>query len=155
MEGAVLNGVSGLFSEYIGLLERAIFHEIKVTEKEDLCINLAVSLQQQVSVLANVSGIQQLFSNAVIGILEGTSSINTNQINSYTVGYQQDLDNVFLLIQGASSRLRSQFFERFIHRVTSPQTTTKVYGEICRNVQDHPGLLNGRVPSAIFQVSLF
>ena len=59
MEGSILSGLMNLFVEYTIILERAITCEKIAAEKNGSRINLAESLPQQVSILANLSTLEQ------------------------------------------------------------------------------------------------
>lgn len=143
-----------LFTEYIVILERAIICETDVTGKGSR-INFALSLQQQISVLANLSDIEQLLSSMVRGIFGGINCISSNQIKNFLADNQQkELDNFMLSIQEGSSQLKMQFCQKFIHRVTTLETSYNFATEICRDGQGDHNVFYDVLPSVTFQVYL-
>ncbi|KAL6208815.1 hypothetical protein ACLB2K_019760 [Fragaria x ananassa] len=152
IEGSILSGLMNLFKKYIDILEIAINCDTTVTEKISSKINLAESVQQQVSILANLSALEQLFSNMVRSIFKGASDTNSEMRKSHPDGYQhKEIDSCILFIQEASLGLRSLFCEQFIYRIMSLKTSYRLpeiridsHGESC--------ILHGGMPSLPFQV---
>lgn len=62
MESSIVIGVKELYMEYVVILEKAITDDKQVSEVGPV-INVAESLPQKVSMLANLSSLQQLFFN--------------------------------------------------------------------------------------------
>ncbi|XP_062024913.1 exocyst complex component EXO84B-like isoform X1 [Rosa rugosa] len=152
IEGSILSGLMNLFKKYIDILERAINCETTVTEKSSSRINLAESVQQQVSILANLSSLEQLFSNMVRSIFKGASDTNSELRKSHPGGYQQkEIDSCIFFIQEASLGLRSLFCEQFINKVMSLKTSYKL-PEICIDGQGESCIFDGGMPSLTFQV---
>lgn len=142
-----------LFTEYILILERAIICETDVAEKGGSRINFAISLRQQISILANLSSTEQLFSSMVKGIFGGVNCMSSNQIKNLPVGnYEKELDSFILAIQEASSQLRIQFCQKFIKRVMSLETTYKFAPGMCRDGQGDSKLFHDVLPSLTLQV---
>lgn len=155
MGDLILSGLMNLFTEYIVILERAIICETDVTGKDGSRINFAVSLQQQISILANLSEIEQLLSSMVTGIFGGINCISSNQIKNFPIDNQQkELDDFVLSIQEASTQLRVQFFQKFIHGVMYLETSYKFAPEICRVGQGGHNVFYDVLPSVAFQVCL-
>ncbi|KAH7517419.1 exocyst complex component EXO84B [Ziziphus jujuba] len=153
IEGSVLGGLMNLFTEYILILERAIICETDVAEKGGSRINFAISLRQQISILANLSSTEQLFSSMVKGIFGGVNCMSSNQIKNLPVGnYEKELDSFILAIQEASSQLRIQFCQKFIKRVMSLETTYKFAPGMCRDGQGDSKLFHDVLPSLTLQV---
>nr|XP_004292228.2 PREDICTED: exocyst complex component EXO84B-like [Fragaria vesca subsp. vesca] len=152
IEGSILSGLMNLFKKYIDILQRAINCDTTVTEKISSKINLAESVQQQVSILANLSALKQLFSNMVRSIFKGASDTISEIRKSHPDGYQhKEFDSCILFIQEASLGLRSLFCEQFIYRVMSLKTSYKL-PEIRINSHGESCMLHGGMPSLPFQV---
>lgn len=156
MEGSVHGALMNLFTEYIVILERAIINGTDVAEKGGSRINFAMSPHQQISIVANVSAIEQLFSSMVKRIFGGISCISSDQITNCRVGsYEKELDSFILGIQEASSQPKVQFCQKFIHRVMSLETSYKFAPEICRDGQGDPNAFQDVLPSVTLQVNRF
>ncbi|TXG63872.1 hypothetical protein EZV62_010866 [Acer yangbiense] len=144
MEGSIIRGFMDLFTEYIVILERAIDSETDVTEKGCSTINLANSLQQQVSVLANLSTLEHFFFGIVRSFFRDISQF---------VGYQQrELYSDTLSIQEANSRLKAHFCQQVINRMMSLEIGSENAKEACINKVGHNSMLQDAMPSVDFQV---
>ncbi|KAM3731137.1 hypothetical protein ACB098_12G139800 [Castanea mollissima] len=94
MEGSILSGLTNLFVEYTIILERAITCE-------------KLLLKKMVSILVNLSTLEQFFSIIIEDIFGSISHINSEPVRSHLVGGQlEELDSCILFIQEASSQLR-------------------------------------------------
>lgn len=154
MGDSILGVLMNLFTEYVVILTRAVICETDVTGKGSR-INFALSLQQQISILANLSDIEQLLSSMVRDIFGGINCISSNQIKNFPVDNQQkDLDNFMLSIQEGSSQLRMQFCQKFIHRVMSLETSYEFAPEICKDGQGDHNVFYDVLPSVTSQVCL-
>ncbi|KAF3436112.1 hypothetical protein FNV43_RR23204 [Rhamnella rubrinervis] len=152
MGDSILGGFMNLFTEYIAILEKVMICETDVTGKGS-SINFALSLQQQISVLANISEVEQLLSCMVRGIFGEINCISSKNVKNFPVDNQQkELDNFMLSIQEGSSRLRMQFCQNFIHRVMSLETSYKFAPEMCRDGQGDHNVFYDVLPSVTFQV---
>lgn len=155
MEGSIFRGLMNLFTEYIAILERAITSETNVLEKSGSRIILAESVLQQVSILANLSTLEHLFSSTIMSIFGGIDRINSDLMTNQSLGFQwQEIDDCVLFIQEASSRLRANFCEQFIDRVVSLETGCELTPETCTDSKGDPNLVNDVMPSLAFQVHL-
>lgn len=113
-------------------------------------INLAESLPQQVSILANLSTLEQFFSIIIEDIFGSVSHINFEPVRSHLVGVQlEELDSCILFIQEASSQLRDCFCQKFIHRMMLLETGSTNTTETC-NDDEHD-----LMPSVAFQVTFY
>ena len=149
MEGSILSGLMNLFVEYTIILERAITCEKIAAEKNGSRINLAESLPQQVSILANLSTLE-FFSIIIENIFGSISHINSEPVRSHLVGGQlEELDSCILFIQEASSQLRDCFCQKFIHRIMLLETGSTNTPETC--IDDQHDLM----PAVAFQVTLY
>ncbi|XP_062080053.1 exocyst complex component EXO84B-like [Humulus lupulus] len=120
MEDSIFSGLMNLFNGYVVILERALIHEKDVIEKGVPIMNFAVSLQQQISILANLSALQILFPKMVRAINEGIHPFNTDDMNELTISSQETgHDRFTLFTQEASNQLRTQFCHQFIQRIMS------------------------------------
>ncbi|PON34765.1 Exocyst component Exo84, C-terminal [Parasponia andersonii] len=141
MEDSIFSGLINLFKDYVAILERAL---IQVTENDDPRINLAVSLPQQISILANLSTLEQLFPRMVRAIYEGLRMVNSDDTKEHTIiSYQEkELDSFTLFTQEASSQLRFRFCYQYIHRIMSNEISYKF----------SPEVRSEGMPSVTFQV---
>ncbi|KAK5784044.1 Exocyst complex component 8 [Gossypium arboreum] len=152
MEGSILKGLMNLFTEYIAILEKAITFETHVSEKGSRR-NLAKSLPQQLSVLANLSTLQLFFFKIVRSFLRGPGHLNSKLGKKNSIDFlQKELDGCILFIQEAVAKLRAHFCQQFINRMMSPETGSKLIVETCSDNQQEPSNFQGAMPSAAFQV---
>ncbi|XP_015579265.2 exocyst complex component EXO84A [Ricinus communis] len=152
MEGSILAGLSDLFMEYITILEEAITCDVNMSEKSGFRVILAESVPQQVSILANLSTLENFFSNTVRSIFRGTNCIDSEKIKIHRVGFpDQEVDSCVMFIQEASTRLKAQVFKQFIDRVLSPEVC-KLTPEMWVDSENRSRLFNGLLPSSVFQV---
>ncbi|XP_049407494.1 exocyst complex component EXO84B-like [Solanum stenotomum] len=137
MEGLLLRGLLDLFTEYMSILESALTNQIEI-EEVDSRINIAESVEQQVSVISNLSKLGQIFS----------SMIRRAFCDTYHLEFE--IDNYELFISDNCSRLRSQFCKQLIlksgHRCSpSPACCTDLQPSISyqelyfalRNLKEH------------------
>ncbi|KAJ4822765.1 hypothetical protein Tsubulata_004159 [Turnera subulata] len=149
MEGSILRALTNLFSEYITILENAMTPE-NVSEESGSRIILADSVPQQVSILANFTTLQRLFSSIVVILFEG---INCEIINKDSADFQQrELDGCVQFIREACDRLRDDFCRNFLCRMTSPQSDCKFIPKGCSDESGDPALDHDTIPSVAFQV---
>ncbi|KAH0640041.1 hypothetical protein KY290_037329 [Solanum tuberosum] len=111
MEGLLLRGLLVLFTEYTSILESALTNQTEI-EEVDSRINIAESVEQQVSLISNLSKLGQIFS----------SMIRRAFCDTYHLEFE--IDNYELFINDNCSRLRSQFCKQLIlksgHRCSPP-----------------------------------
>ncbi|KAG5587488.1 hypothetical protein H5410_047922 [Solanum commersonii] len=111
MEGLLLRGLLDLFTEYTSILESALTNQPEI-EEVDSRINIAESVEQQVSLISNLSKLGQIFS----------SMIRRAFCDTYHLEFE--IDNYELFISDNCSRLRSQFCKQLIlksgHRCSPP-----------------------------------
>ncbi|KAM7258787.1 hypothetical protein ACFE04_014528 [Oxalis oulophora] len=146
MEGCILKGLVSLFAEYIVILERGVSYETNVSEKSDSKEIFNDVLLHQVSILANVSTLEYLFSGIVWSFgagKRGNSGLTTD--HSFR-NQQKEPDSCTLFIQKAASRLRGHFFQQFISRIMS------VLPENCPPNRSDPSVFCVLMPSPAFQV---
>ncbi|TYI55535.1 hypothetical protein E1A91_D11G148800v1 [Gossypium mustelinum] len=154
MEGSILKGLMNLFTEYIAILEKAITFETHVSEKGSKR-NLAESLPQQLSVLANLSTLQLFFFKIVRSFLRGPGHLNSKLRKKNSIDFlKKELDGCILFIQEAVAKLKAHFCQQFINRMMSPETGSKLIVETCSDNQQEPSNFQGAMPSAAFQFVL-
>lgn len=101
MEGLLLRGLLDLFTEYTSILKSALTNQIEIKEV-DSRINIAESVEQQVSLISNLSKLAQIFSSMIMRAFSDTYHL------------QFEIDNYELFINENCSRLRSQFCKQLI-----------------------------------------
>lgn len=144
-----------LFKKYIDILERAINCETAVAETNNSRLYLANSVQQQVSILANLSALEQLFSSMVRSIFKGVSDVNSELMKIHPVEVQvKELDSCISFIQEASCRLRALFCEQFILKIMSVKTSYKLTPASSVDGPGESSMFHGVMPSLAFQVFL-
>lgn len=142
MESSIFKGLGDLFREYIDILERAITGETEGRECGP-SISLAVSCEQQVAVLANLSTLAHLFSNFAGSIFQernySSEDSQWKELNCCTFSFQE-----------ACSRVRLHFFQQFISKIL-----TKAGGSRFSSKTYHVGDSGlDLMPSVAFQVLL-
>ncbi|ONH93194.1 hypothetical protein PRUPE_8G218600 [Prunus persica] len=153
IEGSIVSGLMNLFKKYIDILERAINCEIAVAETNNSRLYLANSVQQQVSILANLSALEQLFSSMVRSIFKGVSDVNSELMKIHPVEVQvKELDSCISFIQEASCRLRALFCEQFILKIMSVKTSYKLTPASSVDGPGESSMFHGVMPSLAFQV---
>ncbi|KAK2984618.1 hypothetical protein RJ640_029124 [Escallonia rubra] len=140
MEDSIFKGLMDLLTEYIVILERALPSKTYVEEKGGSRILLAESLAQQVSVLANLSTLVQIFSSIITNIFKDISHLKF-EIDRYT-----------LSTQGACNRLRAHFCEQFIHKIISFEGDYKLAPESC--TRNDFNVFSNLMPSPLYQQSV-
>lgn len=131
-----------LFEEYVVILERAINSQTNVTEKGGSRINLAESLPQQISILANLSTLEHFFFEIFRGIFR-----DINQSDGFQL---REFNGCMMFIQEVNDRLRAHFCQQLINRMMSRGASSEHIPEACIvNVGDHTC---DAMPSAAFQV---
>jgi len=147
LEDSILRGLMNLFSEYIAILERAI-----TSKTNDSGIILAETVPQQVSILANLSTLENLFSSSILSVFGSNNPIDSRLMKNQSVGFhQQELESRVLFVQDASARLKAHFFQQFVCRMMSPEIGCKT-PQKCMDSEVDPGLVHDLVPSVAFQV---
>ncbi|XP_024019164.1 exocyst complex component EXO84C [Morus notabilis] len=148
MEGSIFFGLITLFKEYVIILENALIYGTDITEKGGSRINIAASVQQQISILANLSALEQLFLRMVRGINGGN-----DHINAHAISYQQhELTSFTLSMHEASSRLTVCFCQHYIRRIMSMESTCELAQIICNHAHGDPSVSHDPMPSITFQV---
>lgn len=144
MEESIVRGLMDLFTEYIFILERAINLKTDVTEKGCSIINLAESLPQQVSFLANLSTLEPFFSGIVRSIFRDTSQFD---------GFQQrELHDYMQYIQEANIRMRAHFCQQVINKMMFLKNGSEHAPEACINNVGDNSTLHDAMPSVALQV---
>lgn len=152
MEGSILAGLSNLFMEYIAILEKALTSEMKESRENGSTIILAESMPQQVSILANVSTLEQFFSTTVVTMFRRIYIISSELTEDPSVECQQhDIDDYVMVIQEAAAHLRAQFFRQFLYRVFSLEKSNLI-PFVRVNSETGSSLIHDLMPSAVFQV---
>nr|XP_016502297.1 PREDICTED: exocyst complex component EXO84A-like [Nicotiana tabacum] len=101
IEGSLLRGLLDLFTEYTTILESALTNQTE-SEGVDSRINIADSVEQQISLIANLSIIAQIFSSMIRRAFNDTYHL------------QFEIDDYELFIHENCERLRSQFCKQLI-----------------------------------------
>ncbi|XP_009788412.1 exocyst complex component EXO84A-like isoform X2 [Nicotiana sylvestris] len=101
IEGSLLRGLLDLFTVYTAILESALMNTTE-TEEVDSRINIAESVEQQISLIANLSVIAQIFSSMIRKAFNDTYHL------------QFEIDDYELFIHRNCDRLRSQFCKQLI-----------------------------------------
>ncbi|KAG6748895.1 hypothetical protein POTOM_048833 [Populus tomentosa] len=149
LEDSILRGLMNLFSEYIAILGRAI-----TSETNDSGIILAETVPQQVSILANLSTLENLFSSTILSVFGSNNPIDSRLMKNQSVGFhQQELESRVLFVQGASARPKAHFFQQFVCRMMSPEIGCKLTPQKCMDSEVDPGLVHDLVPSVAFQTT--
>lgn len=152
---SVISGLTKLFSEYIVILERALIYDRSVTEKGASRIKLAESVPQQVSILANLSTIEQFLHIIVKIIFSGTGHIDSHLMENRSVAYwQKELDDFLLFIDEGSNKLRHKFCQQFILRVLSTYRSHELPLAFHDNDHCDAKTIRSLMPSGVFQVCL-
>ncbi|XP_021280510.1 exocyst complex component EXO84B-like [Herrania umbratica] len=152
IEGAILKGLMNLFTEYIDILEKAITFETHVSENGSRRTS-AESLPQQISMLANLSTLQNFFFKVIRSFFRGTGNMNSELRKKKSIDFQQkELDGCILFIQEAAAQLRSHFCKQFINRMMSLETGSKLIKETCTDNQEELTTFHDAMPSIAFQV---
>ncbi|CAN4093202.1 unnamed protein product [Withania somnifera] len=105
MDDLLLRGLLDLFTAYTAILESALMNQTETEaeiEEVDSIINIAESVEQQVSLISNLSELGQLFS----------SMIRRSFGEAYHL--QFEIDNYEFFINENCGRLRSQFCKQLI-----------------------------------------
>ncbi|KAK1353310.1 Exocyst complex subunit [Heracleum sosnowskyi] len=141
MEGSVLKGLMDLFTEYTVILESSLDDKEYDGAKEvDSSINSAESLVQQVSVIANLSTLVNIFSGIVRSIFIDSSHL------------EFEIDSYILFVQEACSRLRADLCEQFIQRIMSIEIDYRLTPNECAWTQDDSDSSSDIMPSVPYQV---
>lgn len=106
MEGCILKGLMDLFTEYIGILENALTGD---RIRDGSKINLAESLVQGVSIIANSLTLGQFFSNIVRSVFDDIHHLKF------------EIDNYILFIQDSHAQLKRYLFQQVIEKFFSPE----------------------------------
>ncbi|KAL6271371.1 hypothetical protein ACE6H2_028282 [Prunus campanulata] len=153
IEGSIVSGLMNLFKKYKDILERAINCETAVGETNNSRLYLANSVQQQVSILANLSALEQLFSSMVRSIFKGVSDVYSELMKIHPVEVQvKELDSCVSFIQEDSCRLRALFCEQFILKIMSVKTSYKLTPASSFDGPGESSMFHGVMPSLAFQV---
>ncbi|KAF5930506.1 hypothetical protein HYC85_031379 [Camellia sinensis] len=116
MEAVILKGLMALFTEYLAILESVLTGKAHGLERGGRGGNSAESLEQQVSVVANLSTLVRLFSSIIKSVFKGINHLDF------------EVHNFMLYIQEASDRIRAHFCQQFICKI--------MYGSGCRLSQE-------------------
>lgn len=139
MEGSIFKGLTDLFTEYIDILERVLINKTNDVEKICSRINMAESLEKQVSVITNMSVIIQFFSSIIRNVFKDTDHLKF------------EIDNYILCIQESCNQIRSHFCMQFIHKI-SLESNHKLTSETCIRSQADSNILPDLMPSTPYQV---
>ncbi|KAI3741983.1 hypothetical protein L1987_59662 [Smallanthus sonchifolius] len=130
---SILEELMDLFTEYSLILERALTYETNDVVEGASRIKLAKSLSQKVSVIANLSTLEYLFSNVIRSLFK-----DINQFKTVIDGHMTSVsDNC--------SRLRAHLYKQFIHRIMSNEAS-------CIKDRVDLDLLQGLMPSLPYQI---
>ena len=156
MEGSIFTGLVNLFKEYVLTIEKALFYGSNVTEKDDSRINWDVAIEQQISILANLTALEQILPKILIRpINELSHPINSDRINERAISYQRkEIDIFALFVQEASSQIRVRFCQQYVTRVMSQETSCKLTSHTGNYVQGDASAVCDATPSVKFQVCL-
>lgn len=105
MEGSILKALMDLFTEYIGILEKGLTGDR--IHHDGSKINLAESLVQGVSTLANSLTLGQFFSNIVRSVFSDIPHLKF------------EIDNYTLFIQDSHAQLKRYLFQQVIQKFFS------------------------------------
>nr|GMD20108.1 exocyst complex component EXO84A-like [Ipomoea batatas] len=101
VEGSIISGLKDLFSTYILFIERALISGTEA-EEGDLRINVAESLVQKLSLVANLSTLEQILSNMIQSVFIGFNHLKF------------EIDSYVLFIHDTCAQIRSNFFKQFV-----------------------------------------
>ncbi|KAK7393371.1 hypothetical protein VNO78_21924 [Psophocarpus tetragonolobus] len=153
MGSLVINGITNLFREYIVILERALTYETSSTEQVSPRINLAESLPQQVSILANLSSLVQFLSIMVKNIFRSSDHIDLQVLENHSsVNHKQGLHDFLFFIEDSSNKLRNVFNQQLILRVLSTYHRHEIFSASHCSDQFDANTIHNPMPSGIFQV---
>ncbi|KAG0477729.1 hypothetical protein HPP92_012448 [Vanilla planifolia] len=115
VESFVLKGLADLFGEYTMALETAMTVREHVEESDVMQIISAQGLQQQISILVNLSALVQLLSTVVNNSLNATMVSSSMLLPEQAeLSSKKEPDTWKLSIQQASDRLRNYFCMQFL-----------------------------------------
>lgn len=140
MEGPILRGLMDLYTEYTAILERSLTDKECAIENSGSKINLAESLVQQVSVIANLSTLVNIFSSIIRNVFKEISHLVF------------EMDSYILFIQEACSRLRANICEQFIHKIMSLEGDHRPTQNSFIWTQDDSDSSTNMMPSVPYQV---
>lgn len=136
MEGCILKALMDLFTEYIGILENALTGD---RIRDGSKINLAESLVQGVSIIANSSTLGQFFSNIVRSVFDDIHHLKF------------EIDNYILFIQDSHAQLKRYLFQQVIEKFFSPEDDEQHDSESYIPLQDYSHTCS-LAPSVPYQV---
>ncbi|KAK9146332.1 hypothetical protein Sjap_006235 [Stephania japonica] len=152
MDTAIFNGLMDLFSEYINILDKAIYGKADILETDGSIIIQARTMKQQLSVLANASAIVDIFSSATRNILKGTKQFGGEIMKDHVVSsFEKKLVNWILVIQDAANRHKASFCQQFICGVMIPEVELKLRPEFYINYQSSD-VIQDLMPSVAFEM---
>lgn len=155
MEAPILRGLTDLFMGYITSIEKAITCQTNVTETGGSIISLAALLQQQVSVLANLSTLVYFFSCIIKSISKDISNFNCDLMGTSLVGCEsKDPAFCLIIIQEASDQLRASICEQLICRMMLPKSGSRLAPETIGISNGDFNVFHDMMPSVVLQVSL-
>jgi exocyst complex component 8 len=137
MEGSILRALMDIFTDYMGMLEKALTGD--GIQNDGSRINLAESLAQGISIIANSLTLGQFFSSIVRSAFE----------DIYHLKFE--IDNYILFIQDTHARLKAYLFERVIHKFLSPNGDQRHDSENYIGLQDDSHIFPSG-PSVPYQV---
>ncbi|KAL4393821.1 hypothetical protein HN51_021794 [Arachis hypogaea] len=155
MGSSIIGALSNLITEYVTILERALTYEKRGGDHQvSPRIKLAVSVAQQVSILANMLTLTKLLFVMVKGIYssnDGGKDSNEMEEN-LDVDQHQELEEFMLFLEESSHKLRTVFCQQLIARVSATYHSHEIFSAI-QNV-DHfdDNRIQYTMPSGIFQV---
>lgn len=153
MEGPIFSGLMNLFKEYVVILEKALIYGPDVIEDGGSGINLAESLQQQLSILANLSALEQVLLNMVRDIVRENNHRNSNHGDAHAISYEQhELASFTLSTHEATSQLRVRFCQQYVCRIMTMETSGKLAQKICSDAPGDSSVSRDLMPSVTFQV---
>ena len=138
---------------YITSIEKEITCQKNVTETGGSIISLAAWLQQQVSVLANISTLVYIFSSIIKSIFKDISNLNCELME--TSGCEsKDPSLCLILIQEASDQLRASICQQLMYRMMSPESGSRLAPETSGISYGDFNVFHDMMPSVVLQVCL-
>ncbi|KAM7501493.1 hypothetical protein LguiB_000397 [Lonicera macranthoides] len=138
MEGSIFEGLKDLLTEYIDILERVLINKTNDVEKNCSRVNMAESLEQQVSVITNMLVIIQFFSSIIRNVFKDIDHLKF------------EIDSFILFIQESCIQIRTHCCMQFIHKM-SLESNRKLTSETYIQSQADSKILRDLMPSTPYQ----
>ncbi|PWA70818.1 cullin repeat-like-containing domain-containing protein [Artemisia annua] len=133
MGSSIYEELVNLFRNYVAILERALTYETTDVIEGGTRIKPAESVPQKVSIIANISTLEHLFSSVIRYLFKDMDEL------------RNVIDSRMLSVAGTCSRLRSNFCKKFVHGIMSNEASC---------IKDHidSDFLWDEMPSAPYQI---